>query len=52
MYILTPSVAITSSATPASSFHLYGPRTYTLSAGTDYANYNVGNETQTYRCFL
>jgi hypothetical protein len=31
-----------------SEFKLYGPKSYTLSAGTDYQNYNVGNETQTY----
>ena len=33
---------------PESEFKLYGPKSYTLSAGTDYQNYNVGNETQTY----
>jgi|TARA_Y100000015_G_scaffold10772_1_gene10231 hypothetical protein len=48
VFTYTDSVAITSSATAASKFHLYGPFVYTLSAGTDYNNYNVGNETQTY----
>nr|BAR30803.1 phage tail sheath protein [uncultured Mediterranean phage uvMED] len=48
VFTYSGSEAITVSGTPASSFHLYGPRSYTLSAGTDYANYNVGNETQTY----
>jgi hypothetical protein len=48
VYSYTNSVAVTNSSTPASSFHLYGPRSYTLSAGTDYNNYTVGNETQTY----
>lgn len=33
---------------PDSDFKLYGPKSYSLSAGTDYQNYNVGNETQTY----
>jgi len=32
----------------SSDFKLYGPKSYSLSAGTDYQNYNVGNETQTY----
>ena len=48
VYSYTSSVAITSAATAASQFHLYGPQSYSLSAGTDYNNYNVGNETQTY----
>ena len=48
VYSYTNSVAITTSATAASLFHLYGPQSYSLSAGTDYNNYNVGNETQTY----
>ena len=48
VYSYTNSVAITSAATAASLFHLYGHRSYSLSAGTDYNNYNVGNETQTY----
>ena len=48
VYSYTNSVAITTSATAASQFHLYGPQSYSLSAGTDYQNYNVGNETQTY----
>lgn len=30
------------------SFKLYGPRTFDFAAGSDYQNYNVGNETQTY----
>jgi|ETNmetMinimDraft_21_1059911.scaffolds.fasta_scaffold00028_8 hypothetical protein len=41
-------VDMSDAATPASDFNLYGPKSYTLSAGTDYQNYNVGNETQTY----
>jgi phage tail sheath protein FI len=48
VYNYTGSVAITGSTTPGSSFHLYGPRSYTLSAGSDYNTYTVGNETQTY----
>ena len=48
VYSYTNSVAITTSATAASQFHLYGLQSYSLSAGTDYQNYNVGNETQTY----
>ena len=48
VFTYTNSVAITSSATAASEFHVYGTQTYSLSAGTDYNNYNVGNETQTY----
>ena len=48
VFTYTSSVAITTSATAASQFHLYGPQSYSLSAGTDYNNYNVGNETQTY----
>ena len=48
VFTYTDSVAITSSGTAASKFHLYGPKSYSLSAGTDYNNYNVGNETQTY----
>lgn len=48
VYTYTDSVAITTSGTAASKFHLYGPQSYSLSAGTDYQNYNVGNETQTY----
>tara|TARA_B100001059_G_scaffold26051_1_gene20935 strand:+ start:17006 stop:18946 length:1941 start_codon:yes stop_codon:yes gene_type:complete len=48
VYSYAGSVAITGSATAGSSFHLYGPRSYTLSAGTDYNTYTVGNETQTY----
>ena len=48
VFTYSGSVAIGDSATPASDFHLYGPQSYTLSAGTDYNNYNVGNETQTY----
>lgn len=48
VFTYTSSVAITTAATAASQFHLYGPQSYSLSAGTDYNNYNVGNETQTY----
>ena len=48
VYTPTSGVDISDSATPASIFKLYGPKSYTLSGGTDYQNYNVGNETQTY----
>lgn len=30
------------------TFKLLGPKTYSFAAGSDYQNYNVGNETQTY----
>jgi hypothetical protein len=42
------AVDIADGSTSADDFKLYGPKTYTLSGGTDYQNYNVGNETQTY----
>ena len=48
VYTPTSGVDISDSATAASVFKLYGPKSYTLSGGTDYQNYNVGNETQTY----
>ena len=47
-YTDTGLVDISDNATAASEFKLYGPKSYSLSAGTDYQNYNVGNETQTY----
>jgi len=48
VYTPTSGVDISDSATAGSIFKLYGPKSYTLSGGTDYQNYNVGNETQTY----
>jgi hypothetical protein len=42
------SVAISDSAISSATFKLIGPKTYAFAAGTDYQNYNVGNETQTY----
>lgn len=42
------AVAISDTATSVSSFKLLGPKSYAFAAGTDYQNYNVGNETQTY----
>ena len=42
------AVDIADNSTSADDFKLYGPKTYTLSGGVDYQNYNVGNETQTY----
>jgi hypothetical protein len=42
------SVAISDTALASSSFKLTGPKSYAFAAGTDYQNYNVGNETQTY----
>ncbi len=44
----TSSVAITDSATSSSIFKIIGARSYDFAAGTDYQNYSVGNETQTY----
>jgi len=41
-------VDITNSALASSTFKLLGSKQYDFAAGTDYANYNVGNETQTY----
>ena len=48
VYTPTSGVDISDAATPASIFKFYGPKSYTLGGGTDYQNYNVGNETQTY----
>jgi hypothetical protein len=48
VYTPASGVDISDSATPASIFKLYGPKSYTLGGGTDYQNYSVGNETQTY----
>ena len=48
VYTPTNGVDISDAATAGSVFKLYGPKSYTLSGGTDYQNYNVGNETQTY----
>jgi hypothetical protein len=48
VYTPTSGVDISDAATAASIFKLYGPKSYTLGGGTDYQNYNVGNETQTY----
>ena len=42
------SVAITEVSSASSNFKLLGPKSYDFSAGSDYQNYNVGNETQTY----
>lgn len=41
-------VSITDSTTSTQSFKYLGVKTYDFAAGTDYQNYNVGNETQTY----
>ena len=48
VYTPASGVDISDSATAASIFKLYGPKSYSLGGGTDYQNYNVGNETQTY----
>ena len=48
VYTPASGVDISDAATAASIFKLYGPKSYTLGGGTDYQNYNVGNETQTY----
>lgn len=49
-YAYTPAGAVNLSDTTTSSniFPLLGNKTYLFAAGTDYSNYNVGNETQTY----
>lgn len=44
----TNSVAISDSGLSTSTFKILGTKIYDFAAGTDYANYNVGNETQTY----
>lgn len=41
-------VAISDTALAQSTFKLVGTKSYAFAAGTDYQNYNVGNETQTY----
>ena len=48
VYAAASAVDIVDGSTSADDFKLYGPKSYTLSAGTNYQNYNVGNETQTY----
>ena len=48
VYAAASAVDIADGSTSADDFKLYGPKSYTLSAGTNYQNYNVGNETQTY----
>jgi hypothetical protein len=40
--------SISDAGISSNDFDLYGPKSYSLSGGTDYQNYNVGNETQTY----
>ena len=47
-YAATGDVGIDGTNGATSSFKLYGPKSYSLGSGTDYQNYNVGNETQTY----
>ncbi|NDB57232.1 hypothetical protein EB001_02100 [bacterium] len=42
------SVAISDTALASSTFKFVGPKSYAFAAGTDYQNYNIGNETQTY----
>jgi hypothetical protein len=42
------TVSISDTALSSSAFKFIGPKSYTFAAGTDYQNYNVGNETQTY----
>jgi len=42
------SVSISDSTTVSQSFKYLGNKTYNFAFGNDYANYNVGNETQTY----
>lgn len=41
-------VAISDTTLAQSTFKLVGTKSYAFAAGTDYQNYNVGNETQTY----
>lgn len=48
VYAAAGTVDTSDSATSNSKFKLYGPKSYDFAAGTDYQNYNVGNETQTY----
>ena len=48
VYEASGAVDIADGSSSADEFKLYGPKSYTLSGGTDYQNYNVGNETQTY----
>lgn len=42
------AVSISDTGLSASTFKFTGPKSYAFAAGTDYQNYNVGNETQTY----
>lgn len=41
-------VSVTDNTLSTQKFKFIGPKTYDFAAGTDYQNYNVGNETQTY----
>lgn len=41
-------VDITNSAISSSTFKLLGAKQYDFAGGTDYSNYNIGNDTQTY----
>ena len=47
-YSPSGSVSISDTALASSTFKFIGPKSYAFAAGTDYQNYNVGNETQTY----
>ncbi len=47
-YAASGAVDTDGSNDASSSFKLYGPKSYTLGSASDYQNYNVGNETQTY----
>jgi hypothetical protein len=48
VYAAVDTVDTSDSAVASNKFKLYGPKVYDFAAGTDYSNYNVGNETQTY----
>ena len=47
-YAASGAVDVDGSNDATSAFKLYGPKSYTLGSASDYQNYNVGNETQTY----
>lgn len=42
------AVNISDNGLSSQAYKLLGPKSYDFAAGTDYQNYNVGNETQTY----
>lgn len=48
VYTYAGAVDTSETALSVNKFKLYGAKIYDFASGTDYQNYNVGNETQTY----